>query len=275
MHIMNASTLIVLIILIAVIALAVYFSVRSSIEDFRTEEGCKGCAGLCTTNGGYCPRKDKYHSRPPKQLYYRLKKEEAAKKMYTTAAVCINENREVCSFSDKKYMMIYRVNGEGITSRKLLSFDSLSHEKQMKLMKDNHVKKIAASGFSDAEVKTLNYNDGLETSIVKSGSPDTAVGEMLGNSYERVTPNLTFSETIKYRLKHLYRKYPDAGTTILGAVGTTCLLATFAAVAVFIILLLLPGHVISRNLGAGVIFFSVFLQLVSYLIIAKCDERYS
>lgn len=221
---MNTFNIIGIILVAIFVAIIAYFAIKSMADDIRTQEGCAGCNGVCTRNGGYCPRKKDHRPKPSKKILWELSSSDgqADRLSGKIIAVCCNKYQKVTSLRNMHYMILYRVGRNGINSRKLFSIGDISREKQLREIKKEHVNLILAARVSQEEQEKLS-KEGLILMTVYDPMPDQAIDSFFKSDLKRADLRQTrLVSMIIGRMKESYQRYPDMpGATLLHRIGTT------------------------------------------------------
>lgn len=268
---MNFNT-VALILFIVFAVIAVIAAIKSVADDIRTQEGCAGCNGVCTTNGGYCPRRRDHKPRPQQKMLWEMSGEGAgAGNMKTRViAVCCNNQSKVTSFGKMRYMMLYIVNRRGISSKKLLSLADIPQDRQIAEMKKNRVNVVLAARVLPEEQEKLR-EEGMILSICYEREPDQVIDTFFESSLQRVqVKDIRLLSMIVRRMKESYKSYPDAPlATALRWLSTTVIYAS-VVIAVACIVVFAAGH--TGNVLYGTFFVTVMVQAAACGVFFKSED---
>lgn len=268
---MNINTIaLILFIIWGVIALIM--ALKSAIEDFKTQEGCAGCNGVCTTNGGYCPRRRDHKPKPDRKMLWEMADEngKAGNLNGKIIAVCCNNQSKVTSFGKMRYLMLYYVNRRGIDHKKLMSLADISQEKQIGELKKNRISMVLAARVKPQEQEMLRQ-EGIVLSICYDQEPDKVIDTFFSSRLKRAeVKDFRLLSMFVRRIRESYKTYPGAPlATALRWISTTLIYGTLLTVIICAVAVM-AGH--SGNLVYGTTFFAIILQAVSAGIWFKAED---
>lgn len=262
---------VVLIIFIIFGAIALIVSIKSIVDDFRTQEGCAGCDGVCTRNGGYCPRRRDHKPRPQQKLIWQMEENAGAGNLKgKIIAVCCNNQSKVTSFGKVRYIMLYYVNQHGISRKKLLSLADIPQDKQITELKRNRVNLVLAARVRQEEQEMLR-KEGMILSICYDQDPDKVIDTFFASRLKRVqVKDFRLLSMIVNRMKESYKSYPGArAATVLRWIATTVIYATVVT-AVVCVVVFAAGH--TGNALYATFFASVMIQAAACGVFFKSEN---
>lgn len=266
---MNFNT-VALILFIVFAAIALIAAIKSVADDIRTQEGCAGCNGVCTTNGGYCPRRRDHKPKPQQKMLWEMSGDGAGNMKTRVIAVCCNNQSKVTSFGKMRYMMLYIVNRRGISSKKLFSLADIPQDKQIAEMKKNRINVVLAARVKPEEQERLR-KEGMVLSICYEREPDQVIDTFFASRLRRVeVKDIRLLSMIAGRMKESYKSYPGAPmATALRWFATTVIYAT-VVIAVVCIVAFAAGH--TGNVLYGTFFISVMAQAAACGVFFKSED---
>lgn len=268
---MNINT-IALILFIIWGFIALIMALKSAIEDFKTQEGCAGCNGVCTTNGGYCPRRRDHKPKPDRKMLWEMADEngKAGNLNGKIIAVCCNNQSKVTSFGKMRYLMLYYVNRRGIDHKKLMSLADISQEKQIGELKKNRISMVLAARVKPQEQEMLRQ-EGIVLSICYDQEPDKVIDTFFSSRLKRAeVKDFRLLSMFVRRIRESYKTYPGAPlATALRWISTTLIYGTLLTVIICAVAVM-AGQ--GGNLVYGTTFFAIILQAVSAGIWFKAED---
>lgn len=271
---MELKDLIALIVLAVFGSIGIFFAVRSIVRDLKTQEGCSGCDGVCTTNGGYCPRHPGHKAKPDRSLLFQLTDPEAGDSIPARAgtiiAVCCDNKHYVTSLRNMRYAILYSVTKNGINNKRMLSIGDMSLEKQLHELKKARVNVLLAARVTAKEQETVTKAP-LVLLPTYDWKPDLAIGTYFQSSAKAVDlEQVRVFAAVEDRMKKAYRRYPYApGATLMRWSGTSLIYATMVTLIVCWVLIMLGHHTTFLSAMIAICF---FVQAVSAGIVMKSEK---
>lgn len=276
------------IILIALVSVGI-LAFRSVVNEFRTQEGCRGCNGICLENGGYCPRKKSYHKRPPKKLIWKIQKKAGFSAEYGSEigdagsnikdqviAVCCDDNGYVSTFDQCGYFWLYIMTEDGIAQKKMSAVGGMDTAGKIGQLAKVSAETCIAARFDrsdDIEIAEA----GISLYTTEAVMPDRAIdrqfeGSLMRNEPEKAGPS---KQSIPGKLFHamfkdafkIYHGAPLA--TAVNFLGTGIMLATMFLIVISIILILVHFHMTTMRTMIAI---AAYCQWMGFAVVSLSEK---